>query len=281
MDRRGEQTIEAATHARRPSRDAARHSRRHGSWLVALALGAALLVAACGGGDDDAAIVRTTTPTATPTASATPTSTATATRTATPTPTETPEPTPDVPVNIEINSLDQFVETYGYPSTATYATIRIPRFGVEAQVSAKRVGDGASIMPNPNGPAEVAYYDMSAWTGLGGEPGAGGNAIFSGHLDYSAQVGYAGVRFHGQAVFAKLGDTRPGDLIEVEYQGQTLQYEVVWLEQVNAGVGTNWASIWSSDVGADAITLYTCGGTFDTTARSYDDRVVVRAHRVG
>lgn len=294
MDRGMRRTHEAS--ATRPSSErttpqrptsTVRSPRRLGWVLVTLA-GVALLAAACGGGGSDdggAAIVRTTTPTPMPRATATPTATATSTptATATPEPTETPEPTPEVPINIVVNNLGTFVETFGYPSTATFATLRIPRFGVEAQVSAKRVGDGAAVMPNPNGPAEVAFYDLSAWDGLGGTPGGGQNAIFSGHVDYSAYVGYADVRFHGQAVFSRLPDAQIGDLIEVDYEGRTLRYQVVNKIQVSAGTNTNWGDIWSANAGdgVDMITLYTCGGEFNPEARSYEDRVVVQAHRVG
>jgi sortase (surface protein transpeptidase) len=244
-----------------------------------------LLAAACGGSSsaDNGATIKTTTPTPVPTAtvgSVTPTSTPTATET--PEPTETAEPTPELPVNVEITSLAAFVDEYGYPSTATYATLRIPRFGVDAQVSEKHVGNGAATMPNPNGPAEVAYYDMSAWDGLGGVPGGGQNAIFSGHRDYAAHVAYAGVDFRGLGVFAKLGEVDLGDLIEVEFEGRTLRYQVVDVIQVAANTTTNWAEIWSSDTGGvDTITLYTCGGEFVPSERSYQDRVVVRAERVG
>ena len=253
-----------------------------GSWLVAGLVVVALLAAACGGGSsDDAAVVRTTIPTPLPTATANPTTAATPTPAETPEPTATAEPTPEVPINVEVTSLAVFVDEHGYPESATFATLRIPRFGVEAQVSAKRVGGGAATMPNPNGPAEVAWYDLSDWDGLGGTPGGGQNAIFSGHVDYRAHVGYAGVDFRGLGVFAKLPDTQPGDLIEIDFQGETLRYQVAWTRQVVANGTTDWASIWSSDTEVDAITLYTCGGDFNFDQRNYQDRVVVRAHRVG
>lgn len=259
--------------------------RVHFSWLVASVAALGLLSAACGGSSsaNGGATITTTTPTPIPTATAgSVTPTPSPTETETPEPTETSEPTPEVPVNVEVNDLRTFVDAYGYPSTATFATLRIPRFGVDAQVSAKHVGSGAATMPNPNGPAEVAYYDLSAWEGLGGAPGGGQNAIFSGHRDYAAHVGYAGVDFRGLGVFAKLGEVDLGDLIEVEFQGQTLRYQVVNVIQVAANSTTNWAEIWSSDTGGvDTITLYTCGGEFVPSERSYEDRVVVRAERVG
>jgi LPXTG-site transpeptidase (sortase) family protein len=282
MDRGYARAPEGAT---KDAGTAPRGSRVRLGWLVAGVAVLGLLAAACGGSSsaDNGAIIQTTTPTPLPTATAGPnTPTSTPTETETPDPTETAEPTPEVPVNVEISDLPTFVSNYGYPTTATFATLRIPRFGVEAQVSAKHVGNGAASMPNPNGPAEVAWYDLSAWEGLGGTPGGGQNAIFSGHRDYAAHVGYAGVDFRGLGVFARLGDVDLGDLIEVEFQGQTLRYQVVDVTQVAANTTTNWGDIWSSDTGGiDTITLYTCGGEFVPSERSYVDRVVVRAERVG
>lgn len=273
---------------RERERSTARGLRARWSWMSAMLAASAVVLAACSGGSsaNDGAVVRMSTPTPTRTVTSTPSPTSTAAALdSEELPSdefgELPANGDEEPLNVEINDLGTFVDEYGYPASATFATVRIPRFGVEARVSSKYVGSGASVMPSPNGPAEVAYYDMSDWDGLGGAPGAGGNAIFSGHVDYSAYVSYADVRFRGLAVFARLGDTQAGDLIEVDYGGQTLQYEVVWQRQLGASGDTNWAEIWSSDVGADAITLYTCAGDFDFAERSYNQRVVVRAHRVG
>src|SRR5690606_28484228 len=57
----------------------------------------------------------------------------------------------------------------------------IPRFGVDAPLTYRAVGlDG--VMPNPEGPDDVAYYDFSAWPGKGGRPGLG-NIVLAGHVD--------------------------------------------------------------------------------------------------
>ena len=166
---------------------------------------------------------------------------------------------------------------YGFPPDATFAQLRIPALGVDAAVASRFVG-GDAKMPNPQGPADVVWYDLTAWPGMGGLPGAGGNAIFSGHVDYNAMVPYAGVHYRGQGVFSRLSALGNGDIIEVDYNGQTLRYAVVSNQQVGA-VGTDWGAIWSS-AGPDAITLYTCGGEFDFNNLSYSDRVVVRAERI-
>ncbi len=239
--------------------------------LLGAALVAALL-AACGGGGDDI-VVSTETPTPTTEATASPTRTPTRTPTPSPTPTASEEPRGEI-----VQSLRDLISAHGYPEDANYATLRIPTLGVDAQVSSRYVGrDG--VMPNPVGPAHVVWYDMSAWPGMGGAPGGGGNAIFSGHVDYAANVGYAGVYYRGQGVFSQLRLLSEGDIIEVDYNGQTLRYAVTWRQQLGAE-DTNWGSIWSNDVPVDAITIYTCGGEFDFNSLQYADRVVVRAERI-
>ena len=60
--------------------------------------------------------------------------------------------------------------------------------------------------------------------------------------------------------------------------GETLRYVVQWRRQVSAA-DANWSEIFSSDVGQDSITLYTCSGDFDFSTRTYSDRTVVRAGR--
>lgn len=205
---------------------------------------------------------------------------ASATPSRTPAPTQTPRPsqTPSAEAMEAISGLSTFISDYGYPSDATFAHLRIPKLGVDAQVASRTVGlDG--VMPDPEGPAEVLWYDMSAWDGMGGVPGGGGNAVFSGHVDYDWTVSYAGgVRYRGQGVFSQLHQLQVGDIIEVAYAGATLRYAVVSNQQLGAG-SADWGSVWSSG-GGDAVTLYTCGGTFDASTLEYSDRVVVRAERI-
>lgn len=62
--------------------------------------------------------------------------------------------------------------------------------------------------------------------------------------------------------------------------GETLRYAVESQRQVAAADSGAWGEILSSDVEQDTITLITCGGQFNTAARSYLDRIVVRAVRI-
>jgi sortase (surface protein transpeptidase) len=257
--------------------------------VVGVLLGVVVALGVLGGNSegstDVVARTQTPTPTATATASASPTAastsiatstaTATATATATVEPTETPEPTPTPAPTI--GTIEELVARYGYPAGYDYAQIRIPKLGINAPVGSSYVG--GDVMDVPEGPATVFWYDLSGWTDLGGLPGEGKNAIFSGHVDIASYLPYADVTYVGQGIFSNLHLLAPGDRIFVDFNGETLEYQVTWQKQIAAS-SSGWGDIWSSDVAVDSITLYTCGGEFDIVSASYIDRVVLRAERV-
>ena len=123
----------------------------------------------------------------------------------------------------QADSVDGFTKKYGDPPDATYGRIRIPSISVNAPISYRAVT--GAVMPDPDGPTDVAYYDLSKFPGLGGVPGAGGNAVFGGHVDLRRQIAYAGnVEYQGPAVFWPLDKLRPGDVVEVDYRGGTYKY---------------------------------------------------------
>ena len=213
------------------------------------------------------------------TASSTASSTQTPQRTASATISASPSPIPTAP--LAVIDLNDFIADYGYPPTATYAQIKIERIGVNAFVFARAVNHGQT-MPDPYGPADVIWYDLSAWGGtLGGSPGVG-NAIFAGHYDYAAWVPYAGVRYGpAWSVFVNLRNLIVGDVIEIDKDNVNYRYVVSQVWNVGPEKGTEfWERMWSSDVLVDSVTLYTCGGVFDKTTGEYPRRTVVRAERM-
>ncbi len=214
-------------------------------------------------------------PSPTPTATPTPTEAATPTATGTATATGTTAPAPGPPTYF---SLDALRGAVGEAPDATLGRMRIPVIGVDAALGQRFVSDG--VMPNPTGPSDVVWYDLSLWERLGGSPGGGNNAVFSGHVDFRAAVPWTDVRYHGEGIFSDLKLLATGDVIEVDVGGLTLRYAVAWVSQVSGEDG-DWASILSADVERDSITLITCGGEFSTTTRTYSDRLVVRAERIG
>ncbi|MEX2372610.1 MAG: class F sortase, partial [Dehalococcoidia bacterium] len=172
----------------------------------------------------------------------------------------------------------EFEATHGDPPNTDFERLRIQAINVDAPVG-RWIVEG-SVMPEPYGPVDVAFYDLEGWAGIGGFPGDGRNAVFGAHVDMNRDIAYAGAHYRGPAVFWSLDELGPGSIIEVDYAGETLRYAVVWAESVAAGDGTDWRQYWSSDVAADSITLFTCGGDFDFDSLSYSHRIVVRAERI-
>jgi LPXTG-site transpeptidase (sortase) family protein len=185
-----------------------------------------------------------------------------------------PTEDPDLPT---LKALRDFQEEYGDPPSANRGRFRIPRIGVDAALGAREVGlDGN--MPIPEGPSDVVWYDFSAWPNYGGPPGEGRNAVFAAHVDYAAVVPYAQVNYRGPGVFRDLQLLARGDVIEVQMDGETSRYHVLWVRNFSAEE-SDWASLLSSDVEGDAITLITCGGEFNFNTREYEERTIVRALR--
>ena len=165
---------------------------------------------------------------------------------ATPTVTATPEATatPDQASKLVTNIAD-LVDEFGYPPNTDFAVLRIPSLDVSARVGEKIVSRSSATMPT----------------------------------DYAAYVKHAQVNYFGMAVFGSVSRLTIGDIIEVDYEGNTYTYRVRWTRQYDADYN-QWGSVWSDEVSVDSITLYTCGGEFDRATRSYSDRFVVRAERI-
>lgn len=147
-----------------------------------------------------------------------------------------------------------------YGTTDRFA---MPRLGINAPVNVSIVGaDGT--MGNPIGASDVVLYDFSAIPGLGGYPGAGGNTVISGHVDYGCCL----------AVFAPLRYVQEGDVIDYYTgDGNHFQYVVQWFGDY--APEANWGSLVNGD--PNIMTLITCNGVFNTAVREYSHRRVVRA----
>ena len=178
-----------------------------------------------------------------------------------------------------LTNLQDLQARYGSPPDAKFGRMRIPTLGVDAPLGGRVVGtDG--YMKAPAGPADVVWYDFSRWPGLGGLPGEGGNAVFSGHVDYAARIPYANVNYRGRGVMYSLGLLANGDEIEVEWFGRKYKYAVISRQTLNA-VKTDWNQVLASNLqGKDSITIITCAGNFNPRTQEYDERIVVHAVRV-
>lgn len=140
----------------------------------------------------------------------------------------------------------------------------IPKAKVDAPMQVKGV-DSRGEMENPDGRDVVAWYDFSAF------PGFGGNAVFSGHVDW-----YTGER----GVFWYLKNLKEGDDIALRLSdGMEPQYQVTTSIVYNAETAPVAEIV--GPLSTDTLTLITCEGVFYKKSQNYSERRVVRAERVG
>jgi LPXTG-site transpeptidase (sortase) family protein len=147
----------------------------------------------------------------------------------------------------------------------------IPSINVDAPVVVLGL-TADRAMESPSTPTDVGWYELNPRANEGGYPGEkGGNAVFSGHVDY---------RNYGPAVFANLDKLSEGDEIFVRLEdGTEYKYTVT-----GTGVYDPLTAPIKEIVGRvenqELLTLITCDGTFNSATRQYDRRLVVRAERV-
>ena len=148
------------------------------------------------------------------------------------------------------------------PAGVRPLSIEIERAAVNAEIEALDIVDGA--MQDPSGPWVVAWYEDLA--GLG----EAGNVVMAGHIDYWNV---------GPAVFYTIGQLAAGDEIAVTgADGEVYRYQVDWVRQYAAADAPLEEIAGRTD--DEALTLITCGGTFDYATGEYLQRTVVRANRV-
>jgi len=170
--------------------------------------------------------------------------------------------------NLDQAQLQGLAEAWPTPqvtpvSNAPLARLVIPSIQVDAPVVTLGV-DGQGVMQSPRTAFEVGWYDFTA------QPGTGGNAVFSGHVDFASV---------GAAVFWHLRELGPGDLVEVRLADGTDYQYVVISSTAYAGDDAPIADI-VGPTGKDTVTIITCTGTFNREVRQYSHRLVVRAERL-
>lgn len=147
-------------------------------------------------------------------------------------------------------------------AAAAPAVVTIPAIGVRS--------DLLHLGITPDGAAEVpADHDLAGWFSGGGRPGWIGPTVLLGHVD----------SVDGPAVFHRLRELRPGDVVEVTTAGGTVaRYAVERIEQVAKDAFPTFAVFGASP--EDVLRLVTCAGEFDRGERSYADNLVVHAARI-
>lgn len=139
--------------------------------------------------------------------------------------------------------------------------IRIPTIGVEAPV----IGLGLTDDERLEVPARA---DQAGWWSGGELPGRKGPAVIAGHVDSST----------GPAVFFRLRELEPGDVVEVTPRGRrTVRFVVDRLEDVPKD-GFPTREVYGPTPGS-TLRLVTCTGSFDESSGSYRDNLIVFARR--
>jgi sortase (surface protein transpeptidase) len=151
-------------------------------------------------------------------------------------------------------------------SRSVPVSVSVPAIGVNAQVIPLGLdADGGVAVPPLSQPFLASWFDR------GPAPGQAGSAVLLGHVDA------AGV---GPAVFYRLGDLMPGDVIDVTRRdGRTAIFRVtsVGLYSENAFPS---ARVYA-DTRVPSLRLITCGGAFDWNTHLYLDRTIVWATFAG
>ncbi|HEY6795774.1 MAG TPA: class F sortase [Kineosporiaceae bacterium] len=140
--------------------------------------------------------------------------------------------------------------------------LTIPRIGVSTPlITLELRRDGSPEVPPLGGRSPAGWVEALS------TPGEVGPAVVLGHVDSAAD---------GPAVFYRLAELRPGDLITVERADHRLvSFAVTSTEQV-AKTAFPAATIYGP-VDYPALRLITCGGSFDHTSGHYRDNIVVFA----
>ncbi|GAA3242597.1 hypothetical protein GCM10017691_46810 [Pseudonocardia petroleophila] len=142
------------------------------------------------------------------------------------------------------------------------ASVAIPSIGVRSDLlHLGLAADGSAEVPED--------YALAGWFREGGRPGGRGPTVLLGHVDSR----------DGPAVFYRLRDLGPGDVVEVATgDGTVARYAVDRTEQVPKDEFPTFAVFGAT--ADDVLRLVTCAGDFDRGERSYTDNLVVHATRV-
>jgi hypothetical protein len=155
-----------------------------------------------------------------------------------------------------------FRSTRRYRGTPAPVRLEIARIGVSTGL--QRLGkDRHGAVEVPSGPHQ---WDTAGWYAAGTRPGDPGSAVILGHVDSTS----------GPAVFYRLRELRPGDLVEVvRADGSRARFAVQRVEEYPK------ARFPTADVYYPTLTpmlrLVTCGGAFNHKVGHYVDNVIVFA----
>ncbi len=144
--------------------------------------------------------------------------------------------------------------------------LQIPDIGVDSPIVAVALeSDGA--LGAPAGPDVVGWYQAGA------SPGGPGNALLDGHVDWTDRT----TGIPRGAVFWSLRQLGAGSDIIFTDGVTAIVYQVVEKRRYRGDDPAGADVLQPTD--DSRLTLITCGGTFDRSSRSYDQRDVIIAVR--
>jgi LPXTG-site transpeptidase (sortase) family protein len=160
-------------------------------------------------------------------------------------------------VTVDSDEGDEGIPTRAAPE------LEIPSIGVNTRV--------ISLEKNSDGTLETpTNYDEAGWWSGGPQPGERGAAVITGHVDS---------RRSGPAVFARLGELRPGDIFSYTTRtGKRVRFEVEGSERYAKEDFPTLRVYGRSD--KPVARLVTCTGNFDVGEGEYSDNLVVYARRI-
>jgi len=159
------------------------------------------------------------------------------------------------------------------PTRPAVAPVRPLPYSLPVRVGIPAIEVSARVVPlgeNPDGTVAVpplwqAY--LTSWFDEGPAPGQRGPAALFGHVDSA---------FTGPAVFYKLGDLRPGEIVSVTRADHRIA--VFSIDKVAMVPKDAFPSRAVYGPTPDPqLRLITCGGPFDDSTRTYLDNVIVFA----
>lgn len=153
---------------------------------------------------------------------------------------------------------------YDVPATRP-RELTIQKLGIDANVLPMGILKDGSLEA-PKTAWDVGWYDQSAL------PGSGGNALLiDGHVNDA---------LNAPGIFYKINSLRPGDMMQIQRgDDQLFAYHVVKVDQKPIEQVDMAGMLHSIEPGKEGLNLITCGGDYDYSRQTYNDRILVYAVR--
>ncbi|WP_104170798.1 class F sortase [Cryobacterium sp. M23] len=175
-----------------------------------------------------------------------------------------PTPTPSAPLpvaEVDVPTVSSSLDQNQTPQARPPQTIRVDSLGIDMAIESVGLADDGA-MELPKDPS------LAAWYRFGPSPAStAGATVIAAHVDSL---------IYDIGPFAQLASARAGtEIVVTTDDGQERRYSVESVQTV-AKQGVPWDSIFDRS-GPNRLTLVTCGGEFDYSARTYLSNVIVSA----